>query len=229
MGKSLVVKYSDVELKPYYQDEWVTIYRGDCREILPSLPKVDLVLTDPPYNGDIKYLSYYDSRPWDEYTQWLVGIIKASEEVSYGPCIYFVSKPGLIYLMQAYPPHWVGAWTRGPGNPAGNIRGTLIIPYWEPYLIYGNMGTVYGRIKDWYDIRQNVENINHPCPKPISLMKTIINSGEWQTILDPFCGSGTTLFAAKQLNRHCIGIEIEEKYCEIASNRCRQTVMDFSK
>jgi len=63
--------------KPYYQDEWVTIYHGDCREILPTLEKVDLVLTDPPYNGDIKYgVMTNDSRDWNEYNEWLCGVIR---------------------------------------------------------------------------------------------------------------------------------------------------------
>ena len=216
-------------MKPYYQDEWVTIYHGDCREILPTLEKVDLVLTDPPYNGDIKYgVMTNDSRDWVEYTNWLMDIVRQCESVAFGPVIFFLSKPGMINICAKYPPKWVGSWVRGPGNPAGNIKGTLMIPMWEPFLIYGDINTMKARLKDVFTLHQNTERLNHPCPKPISLMKHIIQCGEWQTILDPFLGSGTTLFAAKQLNRKCIGIEIEEKYCEIAANRCRQSVMTLN-
>jgi len=93
--------------------------------------------------------------------------------------------------------------------------------------VYGNLNNIYARLKDSYIVNHNTEKLNHPCPKPISLMKQIIKCGEWQTILDPFLGSGTTLFASKQLNRHCIGIEIEEKYCEIAAKRCSQGVFNL--
>ena len=216
-------------MKPYYQDEWVTIYHGDCREIIPHLPKVDLVLTDPPYNGDIKYgVMTNDSRDWEEYNSWLVGIIHQCVEISNGPAVLFLSKPGMINMCAKYPPKWVGAWVRGPSNPAGDINGTLMIPMWEPFLIYGNTSNVRARVKDVFTLHQNTENLDHPCPKPISLMKYIIQAGEWKTILDPFLGSGTTAFAAKQLNRHCIGIDIEEKYCEIAARRCSQSVMNLN-
>jgi len=70
----------------------------------------------------------------------------------------------------------------------------------------------------------------HPTQKPSGLFSLIIAdySEKGQTILDPFLGSGTTAYCAKKLNRHCIGIEIEEKYCEIAAKRCSQQVFDFS-
>ena len=69
----------------------------------------------------------------------------------------------------------------------------------------------------------------HPSPKPLSTLRGIIGNFTdlSDVILDPFLGSGTTAVAAKKLNRKCIGIEIEEKYCEIAANRCRQEVMEL--
>ena len=72
---------------------------------------------------------------------------------------------------------------------------------------------------------------NHPTVKPLKLMSYLITLGSRQgdAVLDPFSGSGTTLLASKSLNRKCIGIEINEKYCEIAANRCRQMVFDFNK
>ena len=73
------------------------------------------------------------------------------------------------------------------------------------------------------------DGAEHPAQKPEDLMRwCILQAGdEYQTILDPFCGSGTTLRAAKDLGRKAIGIEIEEKYCEIAANRMSQEVMEF--
>ena len=74
------------------------------------------------------------------------------------------------------------------------------------------------------------ERNGHPCPKPVEWMLWLVKwvSLEDETILDPFMGSGTTLVAAKQLGRRAIGIEIEERYCEIAANRLRQEVLEFA-
>jgi DNA modification methylase len=212
----------------YFKDDDIVIYCADNREILPLFPdkSFDLVLTDPPYNGDLQYGAMTnDSRDWEEYISWLKSIIQSSENVTAGPVIYFLSKPGLINICSAYPPKWVGSWYSAPSNPAGNVKATLMIPIWEPFLIYGDLNVVKAVLKDAYICNPNQAHLDHPCPKPISLMKQIINSGAWGIILDPFMGSATTLFAAKQLNRKCIGIEIEEKYCKIAVDRLRQSVM----
>jgi len=218
-------------MKPYYQDKWVTIYHGDCREILPQLDvKVDLVLTDPPYNGDIKYgEGTNDSRDWDMYIDWIVGSIRLCETICNGPVIYFLSHHGLIKCIQVYAPHWVGAWFQPcpSGNPVGKVGATLIMPYWEPFLVYGNLKTIKASLPDYCVSPVNSERLKHPCPKPQSVMARIIASGDWQTVLDPFLGSGTTCYCAKKLNRYSIGIEIEEKYCEIAARRCSQEVMEL--
>ena len=69
----------------------------------------------------------------------------------------------------------------------------------------------------------------HPCqmPKELAARAIMFSSKEYEVILDPFLGSGTTAVKAKELGRHCIGIEIEEKYCEIAAKRCSQSVMEL--
>lgn len=215
----------------YYQDKWITIYHGDCREILPQLDiKVDLVLTDPPYNGDIKYGDgTNDSRDWNEYCNWLLERIKLLENVCNGPVIVFISHKGAIKLSALYEPYWIGAWYQfAPcGNPVGKVGATLIMPYWEPYLIYGNLKTIRASLPDYVQSIPNKEHFNHPCPKPISIMSKIIVSGDWRTVLDSFMGTGTVLMAAKLLQLQAIGIEIEERYCEIAANRCRQSVMEL--
>ena len=102
------------------------------------------------------------------------------------------------------------------------------MPYWEPYLVYGDLKTIKAALPDYCQSPTNKEYLKHPCPKPQAVMARIINSGEFSLILDPFLGSGTTAFCAKKLNRKCIGIEIEEKYCEIAAKRCSQVVFDFT-
>lgn len=221
----------EIPNNPFYSDDAVTIYNADCREILPQLPdnSVDLVLTDPPYNGDIDYGGgTNDSRDWGDYLAWLVPIIKDSERVSFGPVIYFVSHHGLIKIIEWYKPYWVGAWFQPSpsGNPIGRVGASLIMPYFEPYLFYGDLKSIKAAIPD--AIYANISKgqvRGHPCPKPIIVMQKLINSGDFNIILDPFLGSGTTCYCAKKLGRKCIGIEIEERYCEIAARRCSQGVL----
>ena len=215
-------------MKPYYQDEWVTIYHGDCRLILPELPKVDLVLTDPPYNGGLDYgISTNDKRDWAEYAGWLNGILLQSENICNGAVVCFLSKPAMMELIKIHQPWWIGVWVGCSGNPAGPNNGVMFQPNYEPCLFYGNRYFSKVCIPDVYFHNSETNRNGHPCPKPLLLMSQLIRMMQADTIIDPFMGSGTTLVAAKKLGRKCIGIEIEEKYCEIAAKRCSQTVMNF--
>jgi len=199
-------------MKPYYQDEWVTIYHGDCREILPELPKVDLVLTDPPYGVGIA--------EWDDTIippdEWLPLCRELSPTV--------LVTPGNGNQWDYPRPDWEAAWFR-PGSVQRVRQGTGF-SHWEPILLYGKNIMAF----DAKQFPASQEKINgHPSPKPIRLFKWLIQSHkEAMVILDPFLGSGTTVRASKDLNRKCIGIEIEEKYCEIAAKRCSQSVMNLS-
>ena len=98
---------------------------------------------------------------------------------------------------------------------------------WEPILAYGFKGNTFG--VDGVTVNITPQAIDHPCPKPLKLFTWLIGQvgGVGDTILDPFMGSGTTLRAAKDLGRKAIGIEIEERYCEIAAQRMSQSVMAF--
>ncbi len=218
-------------MKPYYQDEWVTIYHADCREILPDLPKVDLVLTDPPYGVDIagkdkvggsvlanntKHLvSDWDSKPIDDV---LMGdIIRQGKQTMIFGGNYYTLPPSPCWLI----------WNKRGDYPSNNFA--------DCELIWTSMSKPSRIYKYFWQgmLQQDMKNKDyhyHPTQKPISVMRwCITQADEPQTILDPFMGSGTTVRAALDLNRHCIGIEIEEKYCEIAAKRCSQQVFDFSQ
>ena len=131
-----------------------------------------------------------------------------------------------------YPqPDWVLAWIIPTTNSGSSKWG---FSCWQPILAYGNdpylanglgrrMDTITGNSK-------RLINYDHPCPKPLDIWKKIMlraSVSSDDVILDPFLGTGTTAIAAKELNRKCIGIEIEEKYCEIAARRCSQGVFDL--
>jgi site-specific DNA-methyltransferase (adenine-specific) len=190
---------------PYYQDEAVTIYHGDCRDILPSLPKVDLVLTDPPYGIGIA--------DWDAF-------IEPNTWMPLLPCSAILVFPS-IGRMYSYPqPRWVLSWIR---DNSTQRNGTGGFNHWEPVLVYG-----CGKFsKDSIRSLDHGGHDFHPSVKPLNLLRWLIEEAEAQTILDPFMGSGTTLRAAKDLGRKAIGIEIKEKYCAIAAKRMSQSVMDL--
>ena len=215
----------------YYQDDAVTIYHGNAAELLLAMPSnsVDLVLTDPPFNARVKYGSYDDNRPWPDYVAWLVPMIEEMERVSCGMVLVFASVPSMLRLVPAKPPKWVASWNRPVSNnhPAGNSG---FMSRWEPCLVYGRTYGADGRVPSfhlndsWSAMPTGADISGHPCPKPDALMRLILDQHPARTILDPFMGRGTTLRAAKDLGRKAIGIEIEERYCEIAAKRMSQSV-----
>jgi site-specific DNA-methyltransferase (adenine-specific) len=218
-------------MKPYYQDDAVTIYHGDCREVLPTLGSVDLVLTDPPYNGkhigahSKQYAGRVGPMPEAEYQALCTTWFAQAEKLA--PCLLFSS--GIANVWRYPPARWMLCWHK-PSAVAYNRSGGFNI--WEPILLYGKVGNRFGQ--DYF--RHVPPNFStgpereHPCPKPLALWKWLVlgASKEGNLILDPFMGSGTTLRAAKDLGRKAIGIEIEERYCEIAAKRMAQAVMDLS-
>ena len=203
-------------IKPYYEQDGITIYNADCRDILPELPKVDLVLTDPPYGLNLKMqggtwgikFKHGDMKDWDylvEQTLIEQIITKASHSIIWGGNNYIMS-PSRCWL----------SWDKT------HKMDTLA----DFELAWTNFDKP---AKSWTERRNHAENGNqHPTQKPISLMEwCILQTGNPKTILDPFMGSGTTLVAAKKLGRKAIGIEISEAYCQIAIKRLQQTVMNF--
>jgi len=181
-----------------------TIFHGDCREILPELPKVDLVLTDPPYG--------MKKAEWDmEIPNWMP-LIEGL------PAIVFC---GVIGMRDYLTSEWVSCWFRPASTQ--RIGKTGGFNNWEPILFFN----ITPRLNDVFNFPNNEHKYNHTTAKPIRLIKELLSrAGDAiETVLDPFMGSGTTLRACKDLGRRGIGIEIEEKYCEIAAERLRQGVL----
>lgn len=207
-------------VEPYYKDALVEIYHGDCRELLPSLPKVDLVLTDPPYGiardgqkfstGKHGGRKAYDFMGWDvkrPNAEIFQLILSASDNQIIWGGNYFAD------LLPATS-GWL-VWDKG--QRINQSDGELAWTSFQSAL----------RIWVMNRVELMTEGAAHPTQKPSKLTQLCILHAEAQTkpliintVLDPFAGSGTTLKAAKLLGKQAIGIEIEERYCEIAAKRC---------
>jgi len=222
--------------KPYYDHSGITIYHADCRDILSHLEPVDLVLTDPPYGIGFKYCEYIDVGG-SEYMR-LISILKGyplallqypEEMMRY--IVPVLGAPDECFIwcynsMNERQSRIWGFWNisvdwRAVRQPAKNPLDKRIVG------IKADEGV---RHYDWCFEIQQVKNISkdkteHPCQLPVQLIEKILHFTHPNIILDPFMGSGTTLVAAKQLGRKAIGIEIEEKYCEIAVQRLAQEVL----
>ena len=215
---------------PYYDRDGITIYHGDSLEVLPKLGKVDVVLTDPPYNTpDIgknhrKYANTTFPMSDENYALfcrgWFEACIRLTERA--------IFTPGIAHAWLYPQPRWIIAWHK-PSAVGFNRMGGFNV--WEPILVYG---APPNRInQDHYTLvpRNHLKGVerNHPCPKPVELWRWILSkvSKEDEVVLDPFVGSGTTLVSAKLLGRKAVGIEVEEKYCEMAATRLGQEVMSL--
>ncbi len=209
-------------MKPYYDDgAGIVIYHGDCREVLPTLDagSVDLVLTDPPYNVGMTYGQHDDRMDPDSYATWCGQWFAECERIA-KRVVIFPGHGNLPVWWNVKKPSGVGCWYK-PGNPASG--GVFQWCEWEPFLLYGKGMGGSDVIRATVSAQRNTGD--HPCPKPLSLFRTIVERTRAQTIVDPFMGSGTTLRAAKDLGRRAIGIEIEERFCEQAAKRLQQSVL----
>ena len=242
-------------MKPYYRSKGITIYHGDCREILPRLAPVDMVFMDPPYghnnnNGDLIHrreaaLGRLPSgknppagRPirndGPEANQLLKSLLPLlKEKLRSGGCCCCCCGGGgpdpqfarwSLWLDEVFNFTQMVVWDKGPMGMGWRYRRS-----YETVLVASKPGAPMR----WYDDSRKVENIirhirkiipraaDHPTPKPVTLAEHFIglHSQEGDAVLDPFAGAGGTLVAARNLSRKAIGIEIEEKYCEVAARR----------
>ena len=211
-------------MKPYYEQDGIVIYNCDCRKILPTLPPVDLVLTDPPFgfgnflqiSGDLRGRGKqrgvavdWNDHPPDKETIALAKS-KGTYSIIWGANHFdcFDGKGAIVWIKNQSLPNMSKA----------EIASCSFFNKTEIVEIAWN-GVEAAALKE----------SSHPCERPVALYSWCINyAPKADTILDPFCGSGSTLVAAKLSGRKAIGIEIEEKYCEISANRLAQGVLDFA-
>ena len=204
-----------IPFTPYYEQDGITIYNADCRQVLPFLPKFDLLLTDPPYGiGE------------DGGAQRTRGSKKNNgPKMGWDSCRPGIAVFSLMLDLSIHQIIWGGNYF-ADYLPA--TRGWL---YWEK-LMGGDFSdgelawTSRDAVLKQYTKAKQTQNRVHPTQKPLALMQWCFGFvPDAKTILDPFMGSGTTLVAAKLEGRSAVGIEINEKYCESAVKRLQQGVL----
>lgn len=208
-------------IKPYYQDDFCIIYNADCREILPELDPVDLILTDPPYG--INYVHSGGGK--GAHPRRIVEPVTGDDR-PFDPS-FLLSYPNVITWGAD---HYASRLPEGRWLVWDKLNGVESFDSFSDVEIAWHSKNGASRIFRflWKGICQQEKAFGtgkrfHPTQKPIALMKWCISqAGKIQSLCDPFMGSGTTLRAAKDLGLKSIGIEIEKKYCDIAIERLRQ-------
>lgn len=216
-------------MKPYYEHAGITIFHGDCRNILPSLPKPGLVLTDPPYG--ISLPCNFNSRKRGGLAECRFDYPPIhGDDTPFDPAFilaldcptvlfganYFCDKLPISSGWFFWDKHRPDGLDQSTGEMAWTnfVKGVRVFRHlWNGMMTASERGEHY-----------------HPSQKPVALMQWILTH-RWTptegTVLDPYMGAGPVGIACKNLQRPYIGIEIEEKYCEIAARRLEQEVLDL--
>ena len=230
------------DMTPYYEHAGITIYHGDCREVLPSLGKFDLLLTDPPYG--VKWKSGFREKSF--------GFMAGDNSTDRAQEAVLLALGSLrtnrhAYVFGRFEFDWIGVskpveliWDKGIQG-----LGDLSAPWGTQHEYIQFMvnvkskanvkrgdGSLSARLRKGSILsfqRPNSEQVRHPSEKPVGLLRELIESSSriGETVFDPFLGSGSTVVAARMEGRKAVGIEIEERYCEIAAKRMEQEVLDF--
>jgi site-specific DNA-methyltransferase (adenine-specific) len=205
--------------EPYYSSGGITIYHGDCRDVLPGLEadSAALVLADPPYG--------VGKADWDKYLpiDWMHEAARVAPSCGLMPGVWNLA------LAPERIARWQYRWMLSARLTNGMTNGAIGFGNWIPCVVYSSDASlVYRQDGDARDFAIGKhDKPDHPSPKPLDVMRWFVTrlSNEGDTVIDPFMGSGTTLRAAKDAGRKAIGIEINEAYCEIAAKRLAQEVL----
>ena len=219
---------------PYYADEYVSLYLGDCRELADVWVGCDVLVTDPPYGIGWRGVSTTYRRG--------VCVRRSSPEIA-GDRDTSV-RDEVLALWGGRPAVVFGSWRRP--RPAG-VRHRLIWdkqgadsgPVRAPFMTMDEEIYVLGRgflassppqrsvVTTREKRSQAARESGHPTPKPVGLMELLVSRCPEGVVADPFAGSGSTLVAARNLGRAAVGVELEEAYCELAARRLSQQALDL--
>lgn len=219
-------------MKPYYQDDFVTLYHGDALENLAWL-EADVLVTDPPYGISWRGVDNYTSDGFIRNTK--EGIKNDLSEITRDEVLFlWGEKPAVVFGSWRVPrPEKVNhrlIWHKAGQSP-GPTRAPFMSQDEEIYILGKGFVSTSPPMRSVITSKENrstePKKIGHPTPKPIGLMETLIERCPDGIIADPFSGSGSTLLAARNLGRKSIGVEFEEKYCELIANRLGQSTFTF--
>ena len=209
----------------YYQDDHVTLYHGDCLTEHREWLAADVLVTDPPYGSEVLaggYGRFGRTIANDSTTEARDSVLSQFG----GPAACF----GTPRLPEP-PGPWLHrlVWDKvEPGMNGGPFRYTHEDIYLRGEGWTRTSASAYSILRfPRSDGMSNEERAQHPHRKPVRLMETLIEAAPPGVIADPFAGSGSTLVAARNLGRKAIGVELEEKYCEIIAKRLAQGAFDF--
>lgn len=232
-------------MKPYYEANGVTLYHGDCRAVLPLIDKntVDLLLTDPPYG-----VNWQSNRRQDQFDRIAgddsqdvanEGILLSLKALKRHHHLYLFGRYDLSQLP-------IGGHAELIWDKLDKSGGNLQLPWgsqheYIQFAVYvpdranrvqgfGNLAAKMRRGSILRYRRITGENLRHPTEKPVPLLRELIESSSCfdDVVLDPFAGSGATLVAAKIEGRRAIGVELDERYCEVAAGRLEQLVIPIA-
>lgn len=219
---------------PYYDADGVTLYLGDCLTVDAWLD-ADVLICDPPYGMAFQSNKY---RPGDKFDRIAGDNDTAVRDEALGMWAAFGGGQAAVFGTWKTPRpegvHTVLIWEKrasvGMGDltiPFGpNHEEIYLLGQWQKPDGFKRRGSV---ITTTEHPQKTTERVGHPTPKPVGLMETLVSATPaGATIADPFAGSGSTLLAARNLGRRAIGVEVEEKYCELIARRLDQMCLGFA-
>lgn len=195
-------------MEPYYRDEWVTLYHGDSREV-DAWRTADVLVTDPPYPNNAGWFDDAVATARDLLSQW------EREAVVFWTELEFPPVPVPLVAVHIWHRPNVNGRPYEPAfhfSPDAKKRRSQVLRH---SFIHSGVGP------------GSSEYVGHPTQKPVAVMRSLLERTVG-TVADPFAGSGSTLVAAKSEGRHCVGVEVDERYCEAIANRLSQDLLDFS-
>jgi DNA modification methylase len=217
----------------YYQDDLVTLYHGDCLEVTEWLA-ADVLVTDPPYG--IAISSYKGGYKGKGSQTRIADSILNDKNLDVRDAVLFKwgKRPAVVFGSWRMPrpadtQHLLIWWKRG--QAPGPANAPFMVQHEEIYVLGSGFRKTSPPMRSVIESKEarsvEVARIGHPTPKPVGLMETLIDRCPLGVIADPFAGSGATLIAARNLGRRAIGVELEERYCEIIAKRLSQQAFDF--
>lgn len=230
---------------PYYEDDLVTLYHGDCLEITEWLA-ADVLVTDPPYG--MAYRRGYTKRTRDD-DRAKAGTVLGDKDTHVRDEImrlWGAHKPALVFgtwrIVRPVGTRSVLIWDKGDSPGPGSMYLPWGLSHEEIYVLGSEWPAVVGGgrrseggeparsasvLRHRMLVPGSHKRPDHPTPKPLSLMEALIKKCSAGVISDPCAGAGATVIAARNLGRHVIGVEMEERYCEMTAKRLSQQAFDL--